>query len=80
VAQRKKVREWFMNPKKYAKEIEEEQCCHPGKCIFHLTASHQTPSCDVKKECDKLLQAKKSSSTASPSSTLTTGQLHPITE
>jgi hypothetical protein len=80
VAQCKKVREWFMNPTKYAKEIEEEQCHHPGKCIFHLTASHQTTSCDVKKECDKLLQAKKSSSTASPSSTLTSGQLHHITE
>ncbi len=69
-----------MNPKKNAKEIEEEQCRHLGKCIFHLTASHQTTNCDVKKDCDKLLQAKKSSSTTHPSSTSTTGQLRHITE
>jgi len=81
MAQRKKVREWFMNPGKYAKEIEKEQCLHPNKRIFHLTKSHLTSSCDVKKECDKLLQTKKATnSNVSSSSTAVAGQLHHITE
>ncbi len=80
VAQRKKVREWFMNPGKFSKEIEAEQCLHPGKCIFHLSKSHQTNNCDVKKECDKLLQAKKSSSNSTVPSTSTSGRLRHITE
>jgi len=80
IAQRKKVKEWFMNPSKYSKEIEAEQCRHPGKCIFHLTKSHQTSNCDVKKECDKLLQSKKSSSSTNQSSSHHNGQLRHITE
>jgi hypothetical protein len=80
MAQRKKVKEWFLNPKKFAKEIEAEQCCHPGKCIFHLTKSHQTSNCDLKKECDKIVQSKRSSSSASTSFPNGTGQLCHLTE
>jgi hypothetical protein len=54
-AQHKKVKEWFMNPSKFRREIEAEQRKHSGKCIFHLTKSHPTEECNVKKECDKLL-------------------------
>jgi len=32
-AHRKKVKTWFMNPSKFCKEIEAEQCKHPNKCI-----------------------------------------------
>jgi hypothetical protein len=80
VAQRKKVKEWFMNPDKFAKEIEAEQCKHPGKCIYHLSKTHPTSQCDVKKECDKLLLAKNSSGGNQRTSQTTQGQLRHITE
>jgi hypothetical protein len=33
-AHQKKVREWFMNPTKFCREIESTQQLHPGKCII----------------------------------------------
>jgi hypothetical protein len=80
MAQRKKVKEWFLNPNKFAKEIEVEQGRHPGKCIFHLTKSHQTSNGDLKKECDKVLQSKHTSTSASTSFSSSTGQLRHIIE
>ncbi len=80
VAQRKKVKEWFMNPAKFAKEIEAEQCKHPGKCIYHLSKTHPTIQCDVKKECEKLLLAQKSSGNNQSTSQASQGQLRHITE
>jgi hypothetical protein len=45
----KKVRGWFMNPTKFCKLIESEQLKHPNKCIYHLSKTHQTENCAVKK-------------------------------
>jgi hypothetical protein len=58
-ALQKKVREWFMQPMKYCHEIEAEQHRVPGKCIYHLSKTHPTCSCFVKKECEKLIAEKK---------------------
>jgi hypothetical protein len=57
-AHQKKIRDWFMNPVKFCKHIENEQCRHPNKCIFHLSKTHSTENCSVKKECDRLLAAR----------------------
>jgi len=59
VAHKKKVREWFLNPHKFQKEIDALQEKHLGKCIFHLSKSHPTCDCHVKKECEKFLVSKK---------------------
>jgi hypothetical protein len=72
----KKVRLWFMNPSKFKNAIETEQRKHSGKCIYHLSDTHQTSNCNVKKECDKLLSEKQ----VSNSTTSSTGQLRHITE
>jgi len=77
MAQQKKVREWFLNPVKFRKEIEREQKCHPDKCIYHLTKSHPTATCFVKLECDKQVQASK---TVPASNSSTSGTLRHITE
>ncbi len=74
-AHRKKVKHWFMNPLKFCKEIEAEQCKYSNKCIYHLSKTHPTEECSVKKECDKILSTKKSSATSG-----TNGQLRHITE
>jgi hypothetical protein len=79
IAQQKKVREWFLNPVKFCKEIEHEQKRFPDKCIYHLPKSHPTDECNIKKECTKLLQAGKSSN-GSQSSGTSTGQLRHISE
>jgi len=79
IAHRKKVKEWFLSPLKFCKEIENEQAKYIGKCLYHLTKSHQTCDCFVKKECDRLLATKKAS-TSSNSMTSPTGQLRHITE
>lgn len=65
VAHKKKIREWFMNPTKFQNDIDYIHRLHPDKCIFHLTKSHPTCDCHVKKEYDKFLSNKKSSSTSS---------------
>jgi hypothetical protein len=79
-AHRKKVKHWFMNPLKFCKEIEAEQCKYSNKCIYHLSKTHPTETCTVKKECDKLLSTTKPSDTPSTSTTSTRGQLRHILE
>jgi len=72
-AHHKKVRQWFLNPSKYCTEIEGEQRKHPGNCTFHLSKSHPTHDCNVKKDCEKLVKQKKfpnSSSSSIPSDQL----------
>ena len=78
VAHKKKICEWFMNPTKYQKQIDAEQLKYVGKCLFHLTKSHPTCDCHVKKECDKFLVTKKSGGGTNPTSAV--GQLRHITE
>jgi hypothetical protein len=77
VAHHAKVKQWFMTPQKCKAAIEAEQNKHPGKCIYHLSKSHPTISCSIKKECDKLLAEQKASASDSNS---TSGQLHNIKE
>lgn len=72
----KKVRTWFMDPTKFKREIDAEQRKHPGKCIYHLCDNHSTVNCNVKLECDKGTQDKRSSGPISSAS----GQLRHITE
>jgi len=78
----KKVRQWFMQPTKYCKEIEREQLKCPDMCLFHMSKTHTTEECNVKKECDKLRQAKSSSTGNASSGVVTSGQsqLRHITE
>jgi hypothetical protein len=78
ITHQKKVKEWFLNPSKFHREIESEQRKHSGKCIYHLSKSHSTADCNVKKECDKLLAEKKDIISNSPSNG--SGQLRHITE
>jgi hypothetical protein len=59
VAQHKKVKQWILNLAKFCWDIEAEKKQHPGKCIYHLSRSHPTTECSVKKEWDKLLTEKK---------------------
>jgi len=54
-AHQKKVREWFLNPVKFNKVIENEQHHHPNRCIYHLSKTHPTHDCAVKKDCDQIL-------------------------
>jgi hypothetical protein len=80
-AHQKKIRSWFLNPTKYCQLIEAEQSRHPSKCIYHLSKTHQTENCAVKKECDRILAAnKKPADFSSNSSLSTTGKLRHITE
>ena len=44
-----------MNPVKFRAELEAEQAKYMGKCIYHLTKSHPTCDCYIKKECEILL-------------------------
>jgi hypothetical protein len=73
----KKVRQWFLNPVKFCQEIEKEQLKYPGKCIFHLSSTHPTETCNVKLECDKVRSTK---TPTSNSDTKSSGQLQHITE
>jgi hypothetical protein len=63
VAQQKKVKKWFLDSSKYCHEIESEQ---PGECIYHISKSHTTAECSIKKECDKIVTDKKGSTSSSP--------------
>jgi len=78
VAHKKKIREWFMNPTKYKKELDAEELKQSGKFIFHLTKSHPTCDFTVKKECDEFLVTKKP--VVSATTTSGTGQLRHVTE
>jgi hypothetical protein len=77
-----KIRDWWLNPTKFGHLIEAEQAKHSGKCLYHLTKSHQSSTCTVKKECDRILASKQSlSQTTSPKSGVNTmGHLCHITE
>jgi hypothetical protein len=76
-AHHKKIKQWFMNPVKFRAEMEAEQAKFAGKCLYHLTKSHPTYDCYIKKECDKVLAARMNTTkTTSPS----TGQLRNIKE
>jgi hypothetical protein len=81
-AHHKKICQWLMNPSRFSQEIKNEQLKFPGKCIYHLISTHPTELCNVKKECDKLISAKKTGSANlnSAQSGGTTGQLRHITE
>jgi len=82
-AHHKKVKQWFMNPVKFRTEMEAEQNKNPGKCLYHLTKSHPTCDCYIKKECDKLLATERSNgsnTSSSNSQSGTNGQLRNITE
>jgi len=54
----KKIRSWFLNPEKYKNELIAEQKKHEGKCIYHLSDTHTTESCSIKKECDRIIAQK----------------------
>ena len=75
---RKKIKQWFLNPSKYSREITAEQAKHPGQCIYHLSSSHSTEECHIKIDCDKKAISKKPG--AIPPSSGTTGKLRHITE
>jgi hypothetical protein len=60
--------------------MEAEQAKHPGKCLYHLTKSHPTCDCYIKKECEKLVAARKPAGLALTSGSTATGQLHNIKE
>jgi hypothetical protein len=79
-AHRKKVRNWFMDPIKFCKEIEAEQRKHPNKCIYHLSKTHPTDTCNIKKECDKLRGANQLADASIVPTTSTRGQLRHILE
>jgi len=75
----KKVKEWFLHPAKYCKEIAAEQKRYPNKCIYHLSDTHGTNDCHVKKACEKQ-QNSDHHSTVSSSTKSSTGQLRHLTE
>jgi hypothetical protein len=55
----KKIKNWFLQPIKFCKEIEAEQQRHPRKCIYHLTKSHPTESCSTIKGLQKPTSTKR---------------------
>jgi len=73
-----KLKQWFMNPQRYKAAIEAEQAKHPGKCIYHLSKTHPTHSCSIKKECNKLLAEQKASTSSTTSAG--SGQLRNLKE
>jgi len=70
---------WFSFPSKYCKEIDAEQKCYPGLCIYHLTKTHSIEECSVRKECIKA-QANRKDNVDVNSVTKITGQLRNIKE
>ena len=77
----KKIRQWFLNPMNYKAELETEQKkCGEKCCIYHLTDSHPTDQCSIKKECDQILAQRTQSNTNQSSTSGSTGQLRSITE
>jgi len=73
-----------MNPAKHQTDIEAEQLKYSGRCLFHLTKSHSTDDCHVRKKCNKLLASQRNNSTTPPSqhsaTRSSTGNLRHITE
>ena len=80
-AYQKKVWNWFCNPLKVCKEIEREQGKFPNMCIFHLTDTHTTDKCSVKKTCERQSkQPKESVPKTGTHPSASTGALRHITE
>jgi len=69
-----------MNPVKYRVEIETEQAQHPRKRLYHLTKSHPTSDCYIKKECEKVLATKQQQGSNLTTRTVPSGQLRNIKE
>jgi len=78
MSHQKKVKEWFLYPAKYCKEIAVEQKKYPNKCNYHLSDTHGTNDCHIKKECAK--QHSDQQLSTSSSSKSQTGQLHHLIE
>jgi hypothetical protein len=76
-AHQKKIRQWFMNPTKFSKELTREQLKYPDKCLYHLSKSHVTDDCHVRKECARLCGGGSSNQNGSSNSS---GQLRHLTE
>jgi hypothetical protein len=78
-AHQQKIKMWLSNPVKFSKELEQEQLKFPGKCLYHLSKSHPTEKCHIKKEFEK---AKSSQQRQPVPNVVTTqvGQLRHITE
>jgi len=60
--------------------MEAEQAKHIGKCLYHLSKSHQSSDCYIKKECDEILAAKKPQESHVNATSATSGQLRNIKE
>jgi len=58
----KKIRMWFMNPHQHKHDIDLEQRKFTGRCLYHLTKTHCTDDCLVKKECNRLIASKRNQS------------------
>lgn len=80
IAQQKKVKKWFLNPSKHCRGIESWQKKIAGKCIYHLSKTHPTTDCFVKKECDTLLATKNDFISQSTSSVSSHVCLHHVIE
>ncbi len=80
VAYQKKIRDWWLNLAKFCQLIEAEQAKHPGKCLYHLTKSHQSTSCAVKKECDHICEKIMAKKKAGLQTSTTSGHLRHIME
>jgi len=80
VSHQKKVRQWFQQPVRFCKEIEKEQLKYPDMCIFHLSKSHATADCYVRKKGDNQPASSDQSTSASTSGGASRGQLRHITE
>jgi spore coat protein CotF len=79
-AHHKKIKSYFLNPIWYKSELEAEQKKHAGKCVYHLSKTHTTENCHVKKECDKVFASRSTSSSTASASNNSTGQLRHLTE
>jgi hypothetical protein len=71
-----------MQPAKYCQEIQKEQLKYLDMCLFHLSKTHATNDCYVKKECSKNSSSKATTGIASSSGqpTSSPGQLRHSTE
>jgi len=78
IAHQKKIKDWFLHPVKFYKEIAAEQRKYPNKCIYHLSDTHCTDDCHIKKAC--ISQGGEQKTTTKVSSPPQTGQLRHITE
>jgi hypothetical protein len=69
-----------LNPTNYFREIEASHHRYPGQCIYHLSKTHLTSSCFIKRDCEKLLAEGPSSSPQVSSSPPTSICLRHITD